>query len=115
MRHHGGIGLSANQIGWHVRCFSMELEGKVNPIVCYNPKVITFSEFTTTLREGCLSFSPNVVVDVERPNWIDATYEDEDGIEITRKFHGLDAKVFQHELDHLNGILMTERGKTLHL
>jgi len=111
MKYYGGIGLAANQIGFDERAFAMEVVGEDEFIVCYNPSIIKSSSDVTTLREGCLSFPEGVTVEVERPESVVASYEVECGIRVTRTFDGLSAKVFQHELDHLNGILMTWYGK----
>ena len=110
MRHYGGIGLAANQIGIDERCFSMDLVGRSRSIVCYNPSIVDHSTYLSVLEEGCLSFDKEFTVLVSRPNSIDVKYEDEDRKVITRSLTGLDAKVFQHELDHLDGILFTKRG-----
>jgi len=112
MIHHKGIGLSANQIGFDERVFAMrDLETKEN-FVCFNPSIITSSINVTTLDEGCLSFPKDVTIAITRPEKVTVSYETEFGLLLTRSFDGLLSKVFQHELDHLNGITMLDRIST---
>lgn len=99
MIYNKGIGLSANQIGLPFRCFSM----MTNPItVCFNPTIIDESTETVILEEGCLTY-PNFYVKVKRPKIIKVRYFEPNGEVQTKKFIGMTARIFQHELDHLNG------------
>ena len=76
MYHHGGIGLSANQIGIPARAFTMLVDN--TPIVCFNPKILEESEEWIYNKEGCLSF-PALVLKIKRPKAIAVTYQDQDG------------------------------------
>jgi len=94
-----GIGLAANQIGEKHRAFAMMGE-KI--VVCFNPRIVDVSEETVTLEEGCLSY-PGLLVKVKRPKRIRVRYAEPSGEVVTKVFDGLTARVFQHELSHLNG------------
>tara|TARA_A100001015_G_scaffold76352_1_gene84718 strand:+ start:8274 stop:8726 length:453 start_codon:yes stop_codon:yes gene_type:complete len=106
MKKFDGIGISAIQIGAPQRIF---LAG--NPAqVFINPKIKDKSSYTKVDWEGCLS-CPGAHVRVRRSHSITIQYEDIEGKIIKRKFTGFDARVIQHELDHLNGFLIKDRGK----
>lgn len=100
MKDNQGIGLSANQIGIPLRVFCMYSDPA---IVCYNPKITFYGEETVMMDEGCLSY-PGVAVKIERPQSIRVRFRDPYGTIITKKYTGMAARVFQHELDHLDGI-----------
>ncbi len=110
MQKFGGKRLAANQIGLSHRVFVM---GKDDHIISYfNPEIIQFSENKIKLQEGCLSF-PGMFLKVSRPKEIEVSYPSYDGKQHAAKFDGLTARIFQHELDHLNGVCFTECvGKT---
>jgi len=107
-----GVGLAANQIGETKSIFvidtNLNKEEKPNPIVVINPKIIAFSDETDVLTEGCLSV-PDLWEDVERPLEIEVQYNDVNMKEYRTTFSGFLARVFQHEFDHLQGILFFER------
>jgi peptide deformylase len=105
-----GIGLAANQIGLSVRAFAMYSDPI---IVCFNPKIVHAFEEMVYLEEGCLSF-PGVVVKIKRPKQIRVRYALPSGDIQTKAFDGMAARVFQHELDHLNGIEFYRRAHTYH-
>jgi peptide deformylase len=107
----GGIGISANQIGLPYRVFAMMAE-KI--IVCFNSILLSESDEQIVLEEGCLSY-PNLFVKIKRPQEIRVRYTEPNGNIITEKFSGMTARVFQHELDHLNGIVYTKRANLIHL
>ena len=106
MKEHNGIGISAIQIGHPIRVF---LAGSP-PQVFINPTILERSGYTKVDWEGCLS-CPGAHVRVRRSHSIKMKYTNEEGIVIKRKFKGFDARVIQHEFDHLNGFLITDRGK----
>jgi len=109
MLHYDGVGLSANQIGMDTRAFAMIRDIEYNDIiVCFNPSIIKKYNKCVEFEEGCLSF-PDQFVNVSRPDKIDVIYEDEEGKEHKIKLEGFPSRVFQHELDHLNGINFLER------
>jgi len=97
------LGLAAPQIGYNVRMFVMLNEGKF--IVIINPEIFTTKGEKRFLKEGCLS-RPGVSVRVPRFKRIKVKYTDADGETIERNFNNLNARIFQHELDHLNGVLI---------
>lgn len=110
MRVHRGIGLAANQVGRNYRMFVMD---GVPPLACFNPRIVDTGEEQVVLEEGCLSF-PGLMVKVKRPKNIKVRYEDADGETHTEKLTGMTARVFQHELDHLDGILFYNRASRVH-
>ena len=101
-----GLGLAANQLGFSFRAFAMNTEDHWG--VIYNPEIIEFSDSKTKDFEGCLSL-PDKIGLVSRFDWVDVIYEvAPHGMRVTRQFKGLSARVFQHELDHLNGIVISD-------
>ena len=112
MLEHNGLGLAANQVGLRYRVFVMKASPL--PIVCYNPRIVDTSTETVLLEEGCLSY-PNLWVKVKRPKKIKVRYAEPNGNIVTQVFDGMTARVFQHELDHLDGIVHTKRANKFHL
>ena len=105
-----GIGLAAVQIGVAKRVIVMDLDqkdGKRNPRVFVNPKILWASEDLATFEEGCLSV-PDIWEDVQRPARIRAEYLDRDGKKQTLEADGLLADCLQHEMDHLQGVLFID-------
>ena len=104
-----GIGLAAPQVGVSKRVIVIDVEQEEgqpgNPLRMINPEVIAASETKTVLGEGCLSL-PEMRVDVTRPDEVTVRYMDVDGN--TQEIHGTEllAKALQHEIDHLNGVLI---------
>lgn len=111
MRNNNGIGLAANQVGYNFRVFAME--GDPEAFVCFNPKLVIPSDEKITLEEGCLSY-PGLMVKVKRPRHIKARFQGPDGEMYTKTFTGMSARVYQHELDHLDGITMLDRANRFH-
>lgn len=111
MLEEGGIGLSANQCGLPYRVFVMNAD---ELIPCFNPRIVDYSSETVYLEEGCLSF-PGLFVKVKRPRRIKVRYTEPNGNVVTRVFDGMTARVFQHELDHLDGIAHINRASRIHL
>ena len=103
-KSYGGIGLSANQCGIPARVFIIGIDE--DEMVCINPKILNRSEQTIKADEGCLSF-PGFYVKIARPTWIDVEFTDENGELKQTRLEGLTARCFEHELDHMNGILFT--------
>lgn len=102
----GGAGLSANQIGVVKRVFVYEREGEFE--ACINPRIISASEEVEEDVEGCLSL-PGAVMPVPRHLTLELEYRDLRG-EVQRiQAEGWVARVFQHEIDHLDGKLILER------
>jgi peptide deformylase len=103
-----GIGLAATQLGVMHRLlvYRTELEGQVAALV--NPVLEWASKDKETAEEGCLSL-PGVVVEVERPVHVRVRARDERGEPITVEASGLEARVIQHEMDHLDGVLILDK------
>lgn len=111
MLEEGGVGISANQCGLPYRVFVMNAD---ELIPCFNPKVVDASTETVYLEEGCLSY-PGLYVKIKRPRRIKVRYTEPNNKTITRVFEGMTARIFLHELDHLNGIAHINRASRLHL
>lgn len=113
MKAANGIGLSANQIGLDCRVFVAEVpgaQGGTKFYAVFNPKIEKASEEKVPYEEGCLSV-PGRWGDVERPARIVISGFDKNGKPAKVKAWGLLARVFQHEIDHLNGKLFVDRTK----
>lgn len=110
MREQGGIGLAANQVGLDYRVFAMEGEPA---LVCFNPKIVLYGDGDVLLEESCLTF-PGLYIKVKRPRDIKVRFQGPDGETYTRTFTGVSARVFQHELDHLDGVHMHARASKWH-
>jgi peptide deformylase len=106
MKASNGIGLAAQQAGLLKRVFVMQTQDG-REFGVFNPVVTFTSETMQEGQEGCLSF-PELWLDIKRPMSIDAEYIDRNGKECIISFVGLDARVFLHELDHLNGVCFTD-------
>ncbi|MDR0967402.1 MAG: peptide deformylase [Rickettsiales bacterium] len=111
-----GVGLAAPQVGLAQRFFVMrEVKNKNDTGVVHciiNPEIVSKSENNCVIEEGCLSvLGPDdlpVFADVSRPEKITACWTDENGRVQTREFDGFAARTFQHEFDHLDGILFID-------
>lgn len=130
-RNPEGVGLAANQLGLSMAIFVMMPRKNGDVVVCINPKIITVSDTSVNSAtqivervnhhehgrkhknergmEGCLSI-PNIWGEVDRADRVRMEYVDENGTTIDRWFEGFEAIVVQHEMDHLNGILFTQRA-----
>lgn len=117
MERNGGLGLAANQIGLSVRVFVMgsnTVEGFPKPFAVFNPVIKESSTTETLNQEGCLSY-PDLYMQIKRPEWIVAEYQDSKGNVNEIRIDGYLAKCFQHELDHLNGICFVDKASPLKL
>lgn len=116
MKHAEGVGLAAPQIGLPIRLLVIDLEPFEESdeelskfkICMINPEIVEESEETETYDEGCLSI-PGINETVLRPKTIVINYLDENFIEHEEEFDGFKARVIQHEYDHLEGHLFTDR------
>ena len=106
MREHEGVGLAANQIGRLKRIFVAAYEDKEYAIV--NPVIEESSDLTETDIEGCLSI-PETRVEVERPTAVAISGRDPSGAPVRVEAQGLLARILQHEIDHLDGVLILDR------
>jgi peptide deformylase len=107
MQEANGVGLAANQVGVLRRVLVMQ-PNEEEPIALVNPVLRESSEELETDDEGCLSL-PGVTVPVERRLRVKVEGLDPDGNEVSFEFEGLTARVLQHELDHLDGVLILAR------
>jgi peptide deformylase len=103
-----GIGLAATQIGRLSRLLVYSVQGESPAIALVNPELEWSSKDVEEAEEGCLSL-PRVQVDVERPIHVRVRARDEHGDPITIEASGLEARVIQHEMDHLDGVLILDR------
>jgi peptide deformylase len=103
-----GIGLAAPQVGISHRVLVYRVEPDSPTVALVNPKVEWSSRDQEISEEGCLSL-PLIHVDVERPVAVLVHAQDEHGAELVVEATGLEARVIQHEIDHLDGILILDR------
>jgi peptide deformylase len=101
-----GVGLAAPQVGMPYKFFVMD-DGE-NKKAVINPKIKFFSEEKIIFEEGCLSI-PEIFAELERPKTIKVEYYNENGEKIEEELTDYTARIFQHENDHLNGILFTDK------
>jgi peptide deformylase len=106
MRDNEGVGLAATQVGRLKRVFVAAVEDDVYVMV--NPVLMDVSETTETATEGCLSI-PGIQVDVERPTAVTISGQDVSGKPLRIEASDLLARVLQHEVDHLDGVLILDR------
>jgi peptide deformylase len=100
-----GAGIAAPQVGTSLAVCLAMIQGKMMPLI--NPEITWKSEETNTEEEGCLSL-PGVTVPVTRPREITVKYVDGRGASQEHKLTGFDARTVQHEVDHLNGVLIVD-------
>jgi len=120
MENANGVGLAAPQIGRSIRLFVVDSgpmleEGQEHlgiRKVFINAEILEETGEDCSYSEGCLSI-PDISGDVERPEQITIRWQDEDFVEYTETFSGMNARVIQHEYDHIEGILFTELLKPL--
>ncbi len=106
MHERDGVGLAANQIGRLKRIFVAAYEDDEYVIV--NPEIEERSETIEKDLEGCLSI-PETRVEVKRPTAVTVTGQDLSGTPVRVEAEGLLARIFQHEIDHLDGVLILDR------
>lgn len=100
-----GLGIAAPQVGVSLRICVSKFNGKLQPMI--NPEIMWRSDETEEMEEGCLSL-PRVTVSVVRSRSVTVKYLDVKGQEQERKLEGMDARAAQHEVDHLNGVLIVD-------
>lgn len=111
-----GVGLAAPQVGLSIRLFVIDLTPLANDNPKYtdykkvfiNPRIVEFSDDTCVMEEGCLSV-PDIHENVTRSNKIRISYRDENFIQHEDTFEDYEARVIQHEYDHLEGKVFTDR------
>jgi peptide deformylase len=109
MRDGLGVGLAATQLAILRRLLVFQAGPDSEPTALVNPEIEWLSEETAVAEEGCLSL-PRVSMDVERPLFARVSGRDAEGEPITIEAAGLEARVLQHEIDHLDGILILDRA-----
>ena len=106
-----GVGLAANQIGVLKKIVTINIQDKEknldNKYVLFNPKIIFSSKETVIMEEGCLSI-PEQFADIERPKEIIVEYTSEKKKLVKKRIDGVEARVLQHEIDHLSGKLFVD-------
>jgi len=106
-----GVGLAANQVGILKQIVTINFEDKENNkkinYILFNPSIIQYSKETSLMEEGCLSL-PDQYADVERPIEIILEYMDEKEKVIKKQIDGYEARILQHEIDHLSGKLFVD-------
>lgn len=111
-----GVGLAAPQIGENIRLIVMDSGS--GPRILVNPEIVSKGDETEIMEEGCLSF-PGIQVEVERSLEVDyrADVELFNGQELEagaiRHFSGFEARILQHEYDHLEGVFFVDRASSL--
>jgi peptide deformylase len=108
MRDAIGVGLAATQLGVMHRLLVFQAGPDATPTAIANPRIDWLSDEVVVAEEGCLSL-PRVSVDVERPLFARVTGVDVTGTPLEIEASGLEARVLQHEIDHLDGVLMLDR------
>jgi peptide deformylase len=105
--HEHGLAVAAPQVGSSLRVFVIEIDDKL--MVFINPEIQKLSGKDVRMEEGCLSF-PGKYLPIVRPNKVKVKFTDSSGQKQIIKASGLLARAIQHENDHLDGILFTERA-----
>ena len=108
MEDANGVGLAANQAGVLRRVIVFRVEDGDGPLAAVNPRIVDPSEERASDDEGCLSLQ-RVLVPVERHSSLTLESHDVEGAPVRFELAGLDARVVQHELDHLDGVLILDR------
>jgi peptide deformylase len=106
MRENDGVGLAANQVGRLKRVLVASVEDEDYVIV--NPILSDMSETTERVQEGCLSI-PGINVEVDRPTAVTVTGQNTSGEPLRIEAQDMLARVLQHEVDHLDGVLILDR------
>lgn len=105
------LGVAANQVGLPYAVFAMR--GQPENFVCFNPKLIAPSDEQIVLEEGCLTY-PGLIVKIKRPRHVRVRFQTPNGEMVTKQYTGMTARVFQHELDHIEGTRFYDRANKFH-
>ena len=115
MKNFHGIGLSASQCGVMERVFVMYSNVRKDEIIaCFNPQILSEGTEMVLMDEGCLTY-PGLWLKVRRPDHINCSFEDENGDLQEVSMMGLECRIFQHEMDHMEGTNFTNRVSKLKL
>jgi peptide deformylase len=118
MEANRGIGIAAIQVGVPKRLIIVKQASDSSPLVMVNPVITDFRGDKLLMTEGCLSF-PGIFEKVKRFEGVNVTYERLSGVKIHDTLYGRDAHVIQHEVEHLDGMLLSdhvtraERGRIM--
>ncbi len=104
-----GVGLAAPQLGISERLLVYQLGEKAPVVALANPEVEWASDDGEEMEEGCLSI-PGITLELERPVHVRVSGRDENGEERLVEASGLEARILQHEIDHLDGVLILDRA-----
>lgn len=111
MKEAPGIGLAAPQLGIHKRIITINIEDlenkKKTSYTLFNPEIVNYSKNKIIMEEGCLSV-PKQFAEIERPENINIKYIDTKNRLVEKRIYGLESRVIQHEIDHLEGILFID-------
>jgi len=110
MKKENGVGLAAPQVGLSVRLCLVQEDNKIHVLI--NPQITAKSTKKIMLEEGCLSF-PGTFYPITRSENVKVRFLDETGLEKKLKAGGILARAVQHEIDHLDGVLIIDRAKKL--
>lgn len=108
MNFAGGIGLAAPQVGISESIIAIKTK-QWGDLILINPNIIQSSRKSFLSKEGCLSI-PNKLVQVARSEWVTISAQNMDGHSGTYYFSGIESACVQHEIDHLEGVLILERN-----
>lgn len=106
MIENNGIGLAANQVGILKQIIVVLVNEK--PVVMINPEILEISKEYCVMNEGCLSF-PGQFYDIERPEKVKVKYRCLNGKPMIEWYGGIEARCILHEIDHIKGIVFTEK------
>ena len=102
-----GVGLAAPQVGVQKRLFVWDIDDGTGAHAIVNPEIVE-SDGEWTYQEGCLSV-PGLSWEITRPNHVHVVGRDLDGNEVSFDASEFEGRMFQHELDHINGVLLVDR------
>jgi peptide deformylase len=108
MQDANGVGLAGTQVGTLQRVFVLQPDAETEPRALVNPQIVERSDETVGDDEGCLSMV-GITVPVERALRLSVEAKDEQGEDVRLELEGHPARVVQHELDHLDGVLIIDR------
>lgn len=106
MLENGGVGLAGNQVGILKQIIIVMVKGE--PKIMINPEIVFLSEEKVGITEGCLSF-PSQYHKILRPKSVTVKYRNLSGHPMLETHDGMVARIIQHEIDHLNGVVFTEK------
>ena len=111
MQYTKALGLSANQVGLPYSVFAL---WSAQPLVCFNPRIVDKSQEVVSLEESCATY-PHMAVKIKRPKMIKVRFHSALGEMMNEKFTGMTARVFQHEMDHIQGLQFLRRANPIHV